>query len=168
MVATGGRGTRARPHATPRYDGGMADPTNPPGERRLSHPPADRYRGAVPEPPEPSSAVSGSGGPVLGAFAGLVGALAITVLGGLMSVTAGLIVVSTATGWAVGTLLPRRAGTAVTLALVAVALGQLGLWAYALWQGGVLGPLDLLWQVYGGLVPLELIAAAILAWIAAR
>ena len=82
--------------------------------------------------------------------------------------TAGLVVVAAATGWATGAVLPGRSRTAVALALAGVAVGQLGLWAYAQSQGGVLGPLDLLWQVYGGLVPLEFVVAAILAWIAAR
>ncbi|MGZ8437646.1 MAG: hypothetical protein ACXWXR_03785, partial [Candidatus Limnocylindrales bacterium] len=99
---------------------------------------------------------------------GLAGAAAISVLGGVVTVTAGLVVVAAATGWAVGAVLPGRPRTAVLLALLAVALGQLGLWAYALSQGGVLGPLDLLWQVYGGLVPLEFAASATLAWIGTR
>ena len=88
--------------------------------------------------------------------------------GGLATVTAGLVVVAAATGWAVGIFLPGRRATAVTLALLSVGLGQAGLWAYALAEGGVLGPLDLLLQVYGGLLPLEFAAAAILAWMAAR
>lgn len=149
----------------------MSDPSNPPGERRLPHPPSDRYRresdALVPKPGIASSAARVRGlGP--GAVAGLLGAVAITALGGALTMTAGLIVVAAATGWVVGAVLPRRTRTAVLLALAAVALGQLGLWAYARSEGGVLGPLDLLWQVYGGLVPLEFLAAAILAWVAAR
>lgn len=101
-------------------------------------------------------------------FAGLAGAAAITVLGGVVTMTAGLIVVAAATGWAVGAAMPGRTRAAVGLALVAVALGQLGLWSYARSEGGVLGPIDLLWQVYGGLVPLEFLAAAIFAWNGAR
>jgi hypothetical protein len=149
----------------------MADPSNPPGERRLPRPPSDRYRStieAVPPvagPTEPAPLARSLG---LGAVAGLVGAAAITMLGGALSMTAGLLVVAGATGWTVGAMLRRRAGAAIALALAAVALGQLGLWAYALWQGGVLGPLDLLWEVYGGLVPVEFLAAAFLAWIVAR
>jgi hypothetical protein len=109
---------------------------------------------------------------------GIAGAAAITILGGVLTVTAGLLVVAATTGWAVGMGLrvgrgARRAGggvvrTAVTVALVAIALGQIGLWAYARSEGGVLAPLDFLWQVYGGLVPVEFVAAAIGAWIAAR
>jgi len=149
----------------------MADPANSPGERRLAHPPSDRYR----SPAAPLAPPSSPAGPAplarglgLGAVAGLVGAAAITILGGVLTVTAGLIVVAAATGWAVGAVLPRRTRAALILALAAVALGQLGLWAYARSEGGVLGPFELLWQVYGGLVPLELLAAAILAWIGAR
>lgn len=145
----------------------MADPTNPPGERRLPRPPSDRYRSRPPEP-EPAAPQAAARGPVLGVVAAIAGAAAITVLGGIATVTAGLVVVAAATGWATGAVLPGRSRAAVALALAGVALGQLGLWAYARSQGGVLGPLDLLWEVYGGLVPLEFAAAAILAWIAAR
>lgn len=147
----------------------MADPTNPPGERRLQHPPSDRYTKTVADPtPAPAVTPSPGRGLAFGVIGGLAGAAAITVLGGVVTVTAGLIVVAAATGWAVGAVLPGQPRTAVLLALLAVALGQLGLWAYALSQGGVLGPLDLLWQVYGGLVPLEFAAAATLAWIGTR
>jgi hypothetical protein len=114
----------------------------------------------------------------LAAIAGIAGAAAITVLGGVLTVTAGLVVAAATTGWAVGTGLragrgARRAGagpvrTALALAMVAIALGQIGLWAYARAEGGVLAPLDFLWQVYGGLVPVEFVTAAIAAWIAAR
>ncbi len=148
----------------------MADPENPPGERRLPHPPSDRYRSAAPDlAPDPIRADSPRrGGPAAGAVAALAGAAAIAILGGVATMTAGLVVVAAATGWAVGALQSGRRRPAVALALAAVALGQVGLWAFALAQGGVLGPLDLLWQVYGGLVPVEFAAAAVLAWIAAR
>lgn len=147
----------------------MADPANPPGERRLSHPPSDRYV-KVATGPTPDSAVAVAPGrrAAAGGIAALAGAAAITVLGGVLTVTAGLVVAAAATGWVIGAILPGRIRAAIALALAAVALGQLGLWAYALSQGGVLGPLDLLWQVYGGLVLLEFLAAAILAWIGAR
>ena len=147
----------------------MPDPSNPPGERRLAHPPSDRYRQAAAGPTErPAPAAPSPRGLVFGLCAGLAGAAAITALGGALTMTAGLIVVAAATGWVVGALLVGRPRTAVIVALAAVVLGQLGLWAYAQSQGGVLGPLDLLWQVYGGLVPLELLAAAVLAWIGSR
>lgn len=159
------RTTRPRPRSGHRYDGRMADPANPPGERRLAHPPSDRYVKPAADdvrPAKPGRSLA------FGAIAALAGAATITVLGGVLTVTAGLVVIAAATGWAVGAVLPGRFRAAVALAVAAVALGQLGLWAYAQSEGGVLGPLDLLWQVYGGLVPLEFVAAAVLAWIGAR
>ena len=54
------------------------------------------------------------------------------------------------------------------LAVVAIALGQLGLWLYAGTEGGVLPPLDYLGQVFGPLVPAEFTAAAIFAWVRVR
>jgi hypothetical protein len=56
----------------------------------------------------------------------------------------------------------------MALALAGVALGQVGLWLYAEYQGGALGPIELLAEVYGPLVPLELAAAAAVAWWIAR
>ena len=147
----------------------MVDPAKTPGERRLAHPPSDRYRAADADAaPEGGPAAPGARGLAFGVVASLTGAAAIVVLGGVVTVTAGLIVAAAGTGWAIGALLRPRAATAIGLAILAVALGQLGLWAYAQSQGGVLGLLDLLWQVYGGLVPLEFAAAGLAAWIAGR
>jgi hypothetical protein len=132
--------------------------------------PADRE-------PEPDRAASPVRGAAFGAVAGLAGAAAITILGSALAVTAGLLVVAAATGWAVGIGLRAGGGArrtkgrtrrAVAIALGAVALGQLGLWAYASSEGGVLTPLDFLWQVYGGLAPLEFVAAAVAAATATR
>ena len=101
-----------------------------------------------------------------------------TVLGGVLAVSAGLLVVAVAAGWAVAVGLRagagprlatgRRVRLAVLLALLTVVLGQLGLWLYARTEGGVLGPLDYLNETFGLLVPLELIAASIAAWATAR
>jgi hypothetical protein len=57
---------------------------------------------------------------------------------------------------------------AVVLAILSIALGQAGLWQYAQNEGGVLAPLDYLAEVYGPLVPLQLLAAAGAAWLGAR
>ena len=153
----------------------MVDPTsppgapeNPPGERRLAHPPSDRYARATSPLATGAATASPERRLALAVIAALAGAVAITLLGGVLTVTAGLIVVAAATGWAIGAAYPGRVRTAIALAVGAVAVGQLGLWAYARSEGGVLGPLDLLWQVYGGLVPLEFLVAAALAWIATR
>lgn len=101
-----------------------------------------------------------------------------TVLGGVLAVSAGLLVVAGATGWAVAVGLrtgagqrltaDRRVRLALALALLSVVLGQLGLWLYARTEGGVLGPLDYLAETFGLLVPLELLAAWIVAWATAR
>jgi hypothetical protein len=160
---------------------GRANPTAPPapGERRLAHPPSDRYRVAhAAFAPEPEPAAWPGRGRAFGTIAGVAGAAAIIALGSVLTVTAGLLVVAAATGWAVGMGLrvgaggPRASGgqarSAVAITLVAIGLGQLGLWSYALSEGGVLAPLDFLWQVYGGLVPVEFGVAAVTAWLAAR
>jgi hypothetical protein len=168
----------------------MADVTDPtvdpprpapppiPGERRLRHPPSDRYRAAEP----PSAARDAPASPVRGIALVIVaaagGAAAMTTLGGLFAVSSGLLVVAGATGWGVAVALRSGAGAgvgagrpvvlAIGLALLAVILGQLGLWLYARAEGGVLGPIDYLAEAFGVLVPLELVAAGLAAWVAAR
>jgi hypothetical protein len=107
-----------------------------------------------------------------------VGALAIIVLGGVLAISAGLIVTAAASGWAVGLGLrtgaratltrTNRSRLALALAIGSVAVGQLGLWLYARTEGGVLGPLEYLGETFGLLVPLEVLAASIAAWISAR
>jgi hypothetical protein len=62
----------------------------------------------------------------------------------------------------------RRIRLAVGLALLAVVVGQFGLWLYARTEGGVLGPLDYLGETFGLLVPSELLAASMVAWLTAR
>lgn len=162
----------------------MTDPPNTPpeprapGERRLTHPPSDRYR--VPE--EAAHAVdesaSATRGVAYAAGAGLAGAVVTTVLGGVLAVSAGLVVVAAATGWAVAIglragagphLAPaRRIRLALVLTTVVVILGQIGLWLYARSEGGVLGPLDYLAETFGLLVPLHLVIAWISTWASAR
>jgi hypothetical protein len=134
----------------------------------------------VAEPPSEVEDPSGTParGFALGLLTAVAGAVAITVLGGVLAVTSGLIVVAAATGWAVGVGIRagaagrlttgRRVRLAIGLALAAVAVGQLGLWLYARSEGGVLGPLDYLAEVFGFVVPVELIAAWIAAWVTAR
>lgn len=113
-----------------------------------------------------------------GFVAGLAGAIATVVLGGVLSLSAGLVVVAGATGWAVGTATRvgardavdpgRRRWLALAVALVAVLLGQLGLWLYARTEGGVLALPDYLAQTFGLLVPVQAAVAAGLAWWSAR
>ena len=156
-------------------------PTPPaPGEqRRLAHPPSDRYRAAetVAAPDEDPSA-SVARGVAIAITLALVGAAAIVVLGGVATITTGLIVVAGAIGFGVavalqlgagGHLSPgRRIGLAVGLTLGAIALGQVGIWQYALTEGGVLPLVDYLGEVFGPLVVVEFVVGAVVAWVAAR
>jgi hypothetical protein len=169
-----------------RYDGAVTDPspTPPaspppaPGERRLAHPPSDRYLAGEPAPAGPDRPVSPARGAAFAVIAAVAGAAAITVLGGVLAVSAGLLVAAAATGWVVGVALRFGAGPtlasgrpvqlAVRLSLLAVVLGQLGLWLYARSEGGVLGPFEYLGETFGLLVPFELLAASIVAWFTAR
>ncbi len=159
-----------------------AAPTAPsPGERRLAHPPSDRYRAAAAASPTAETldpAASVPRGIAIAATVALLGALAIVLLGGVMTVTIGLVIVAGTTGWGVATglrfgaggqLQPRRrVVAAVALAVGSVALAQLGLWQYARSEGGVLPPLEYLAEVFGLVVPLQFGAAAVVAWLVAR
>jgi hypothetical protein len=168
-----------------RYDGRVTDPAPPPtpGERRLDHPPSDRYRDATGEADPGAGATprsSGSTGRAVawGFLAGLVGAAVTVVLGGVLSLSAGLLVVAAGTGWAIGTATrvgagdafgrDRRPWVALGLAIVTVALGQIGLWLYARTEGGVLALPDYLAQTFGLLVLVQAVVALGLAWWSAR
>jgi hypothetical protein len=169
----------------------MEDPTpNPtaepasaptPGERRLERPPSDRYRAPEAEVAVDDAATSGAAparGIVFAVLAAIVVAAAITVVGGVLLVSAGLVVLAAAGGWAVaialrvgaGATIPRgtRIWLATGLALVAVVLGQVGLWLFARSEGGVLPIVDYLAQTFGPLVPLQAVAAAVTAAWSAR
>jgi hypothetical protein len=149
-----------------------------PGDRRLAHPPSDRYR--VPEDVAPAvdGSASATRGIAYAVLAGLAGTVATIGLGGVLAVSAGLVMVAAATGWAVAIglrsgagrdLAPaRRMRLALALTSVAIGLGQVGLWVYARSEGGVLGPLDYLGETFGLLVPLQLVIAWVSAWATAR
>lgn len=178
---------------TPQDHHGSAapDPRTPPsrptpGERRLDRPPSERYRAAEPtEDTSGTGAVPATGGSlvramVAGDAAALVGAVATVVLGGVLSVSAGLLVVAAAAGWAVGQAVVIGGGTplasrralrpwvAVSSALLGVVIGQVGLWWYAGTEGGVLPLVDYLGQTFGVLVPLQAALACAIAWWTAR
>jgi hypothetical protein len=164
------------------------------GERRLARPPSERFaatpdagRPRAPGPgadPDPHTAEAGPTGaaPVrgiaFGAIAALVGAALVVLFGGALAVSAGLLVVASAVGYAVGlatmvgaadTLSPRRRPwIAGALAALGMLLGQVGLWLFARAEGGVLAPIDYLGQTFGVLVPLEVLLAAVVAWWRAR
>ncbi len=150
--------------------------TPAPGERRLARPPSERY--ATPEP-DPADAPGSLGRAIAyGALASLAGVVVTILLGGVLALSAGLLVVWAATGDVVGMLTRVGGGTrvgpstriavAIVLALIGVALGQLGLWWYAGTEGGVLPLLDYLAQAFGILVPLQAVLAAGFAWWGSR
>lgn len=172
-----------------RYDGPVTQPppTSPnrasgaqaPGERRLQHPPSDRYAALEIE----TSRVADEGASVTRAViwaiaAAIAGAAATTLLGGVLAVSAGLLVIAAASGWGVAMSLRagarskldprRRVRLALGLATVAVIGGQLGLWLFARYEGGVLGPVEYLAETFGLLIPLQLAIAWIVAALAAR
>ncbi len=164
------------------------DPPQQPGERRLDHPPSDRYReGAAPigapgATPGGGASPAGGGSPARGvAFAvvvGLIGAGLTVLLGGVITISAGLLVVAALTGRGAALGLaagagdslasPRRAWLAAGIAVAGVLVGQLGLWLYARTEGGVLTLPDYLGQTFGVLVPLQVALALVVAWWSAR
>lgn len=109
-------------------------------------------------------------------MAAVLGALVTTVAGGILTITAGLLIVAAGIGWAVGTAIgmgphvgtSRRSGVAVALAIGGVALGQFGLWLVARQEGGTLGIVEYLGEVFGVLVPAQVVIAAAVAWWRAR
>ena len=157
-----------------------AEPVTP-GERRLAHPPSDRYRLAETPPaderPDPGASVV-RGVAIAVAAAGL-GAVAIVILGGVLTVTAGLVIV------AAGHRLGRRCRASVRRRAPPAGApsgghrrssspscrsrsGRPGCGSTGGREGGVLAPLDYLAEVYGPLVPLQIVAAAVAAWVGAR
>jgi hypothetical protein len=56
----------------------------------------------------------------------------------------------------------------VTLTLLGILLGQVGIWLFARSEGGVLGPLDYLGQAFGWLVVAQLVIGAVVAWLTSR
>lgn len=165
-------------------------PPTPPGERRLARPPSDRYRragasdvtdpasGRPAEAGRPTDPPSGARGLAFGLVAAIVGAAVIVVLGGVLAISAGLLIIAVAIGYGVATGMLVGLGKnpairwrwvpPVMLAVAAILLGQLGLWLFARTEGGVLGPPDYLAQTFGILVPLQVVFAAVAAWWTAR
>ena len=170
-----------QPEATGTTSTTGANPTADHGERRLDRPPSDRYHPtemAGNAPPAAAAGATLARGIAFSVVTAIVVGLVITVLGGVLLVSAGLVVIALAGGWAVANALRTGAGAAlgrdrrrwlaIGLALVAVALGQLGLWLLARNEGGVLSLVDYLAQTFGILVPLQALAAILAAGWTAR
>jgi hypothetical protein len=112
--------------------------------------------------------------------AALATAVVLVVVGAVLAEQQGLLAIAGIGGAAIGLLaagaavspdgvapppLSRRrvVRAAVGLALLAIAIAALGTWAYGRLEGGVLGPLDYLWSVFGPYIPAEAVIAAIAA-----
>jgi hypothetical protein len=161
----------------------MQTPTDPaptasspePGERRrLDRPPSERYADmpnadadASAAPVEPVAEPSATTRIARGAAVAVAGAAVLILLGGPLSVTAGLVAAAAVIGWLVGTTV-RSTAPAVALALASVAVGLVGVWLFAQSEGGVLGIVEYLIDVHGPLVPIEFAAAGLLAAGSAR
>ncbi len=147
----------------------MTIPGNEPGERppRLDRPPSDRYR------PAPDAPVADARPGRLDAIATplaliIGGAIAFVVLGGILAVTAGLVILSAFLGWLTGRLVSPP-GRATAVGLAAVVAGLLGVWLFGRVEGGVLDPITYLIDVQGPVVPaLCLLAGGGLAAAASR
>lgn len=147
----------------------------PGGSARLDRPPGERYGGGRPPPLEPER--GGDRGTAralaIASVVGLAGSAVIVALGGVLALSAGLVVVAGAIGWLIGgtlaggTLGPRRA-IAIALAVESVLVGQVGLWLFAIGEGGALGLVDYLAQTWGAVVVAEVAAAGIAASWSAR
>jgi hypothetical protein len=149
-------------------------PSPEPGERRLlEHPPSDRYVTQPTSSADAAAAESTSSDEAAplpdrervlrGIAVGLAGAILMTLLGGPLSMTAGLIGAAGAIGYVVGAVMrPLRRG-AIVVAVGSVVLGLVGIWLFAGMEGGVLGPIEYLADVQGILVPIELLVAGALA-----
>jgi hypothetical protein len=143
-----------------------------PGERRLDRPPSERYATPAESSAEATTLLTGAQSVSIAGLIAVLGGLAIAFGGGLLAITAGLVIVAVAIGWGVGTVLtlgparrsPRAIWASIALACGGVALGQLGLWLVARQEGGVLGLVDYLAETFGFLVPLEFLGAAAAAW----
>jgi hypothetical protein len=155
-------------------------PTAGPGDRRpgrqLDRPPSDRYGADVQAPDATTARPPFARGLAAAIVAAVAGAIVIAVGGGLLTITAGLLVVAAVVGWIVAIALTlgagpargaergRRRWTAAAIAAGGVAVGQVGLWLIARSEGGTLGAVDYLAEVFGVLVPAEMLIAAAFAW----
>jgi hypothetical protein len=95
-------------------------------------------------------------------------ALAYTILGGLLDITAGLIVVAAFAGWLLGRLVSRPP-RAAAVAIATILLGLAGIWVFGRLEGGVLDPIAYFDAVQGWpLVAIQLVASAGLAAASSR
>jgi hypothetical protein len=163
----------------------------PPGggeRRRLDRAPGDRYAPAAGDDPATGSGSGGASGDALGPGGGraVVRAAIVADAGALLfvavaqlGIAAGLLVVAAFTGWLTALALiwsgrgavpsPRtRIGLAAFLGGQAVVLGLLIDWGYSLVQGGAMGPLAYVAELYGIIALLAVMLGAGVAAARAR
>ena len=159
---------------------GQAPPPTRPGQ--LDRAPGERYRArpglpgapsAAPAPRGPSSAIRAAS-PFLVAVGG---AVLIAVLGSF-DIGAGLLAVSGFIGWAIGIALivggvprggRRRMGAwSAGLAAGSIVLGFGLLWAWSRVEGGTMDPIAYLDERFGATAWLNIVVAAIVAWLRAH
>jgi hypothetical protein len=123
---------------------------NEPGDRRplLDHPPGDRYVARTPAADEAARRLDAILVPVALVFGTAVG---FVIAGGIAAITAGLVILAAFLGWLTGRLISPPARAAI-VALIAIALGFLGIWLFGRLEGGVLDPIDYLIEVEGPVV----------------
>ena len=145
----------------------MTTPANEPGDRRplLDRPPSDRYVARAPAADAKATRLNA----ILVPVALVLGtAVAFVVLGGIVTVTAGLVLVAAFLGWLTGRLVSPP-GLAAIIAVVAVIAGFLAIWLFGRLEGGVLDPIAYLFEVEGPVVVvLSLLFGAGLAAAASR
>jgi hypothetical protein len=129
----------------------VTSPTQPqPGDRRpqLDRAPGERYATA----PARTATPPGRADALVTPLALILGtALTFAVLGGVLAVTAGLVIVAGFLGWLTGRLVspPVRAALVADVAVIA---GLLAIWAFGRIEGGVLDPIAYLAEVEGPIV----------------
>ena len=139
-----------------------------PGDRRptLDRPPGDRYL----RPTPPGTDGAGDERAIVWPPVAVVVAVALayTVLGGLLDITAGLVVVAAFAGWLLGRLVARPP-RAAAVAIVTIVGGLAGIWLFGRVEGGVLDPIAYFDAVQGWpLVAIQLVAAGGLAAASSR
>jgi hypothetical protein len=139
-----------------------------PGDRPRRQPtpldraPSERYAR------EPTAADTGRDRLARAVAVAIAGAAIIAVLGGPLSMTAGLLAVSAVVGLVLGAMLRPWTRVAVGLAIGSVVVGLLGVWLFSRVEGGVLDPLAYLADVEGPLAPIQLLLAGATAIAASR
>ena len=168
---------------------GSDERDDPPPARRLDRAPGERYVGPprdvddpggrrIPTGPGPLGQPSQTRAFVSGTIAAVIALIVFLIFAGPLSFAPGLVVIAIFAGRLIGLSVKSAAGATVssdgrTVIAMVISLGwfaasQLGIWAFARSEGGALGLLDYLAQVFGPLVPIQAIAVVLVAWWSAR